>query len=292
MSYNKNGKNLKIYFFFALMLLHFVSFAQDGHRTFGFKNNSEYQTDVTVNSSSILQRGKQVLRIKSTSTVSKISKVIAAGDKGYTFNIRVKSVDNLIDGMGKTLRYNSSDGVDGSNIKNALGYIIDKPVDVKINQYGIIESFDVEKLELATDTLLAFAGIQPEVFEKGKLFGLLADIRYTKNLLKGHNWTDVSTTINEKITTKFWIESINETNIVLKFTSSSLGKLINSNSNGTYLIDNKTGVILEKLVYVVSVGYQVSDGGIVYAVSRSSNIFEKTKLLGNFQNSLSLLGGN
>ncbi|WP_316770400.1 hypothetical protein [Pedobacter frigiditerrae] len=292
MLYNKKGKNLKIYFFFAFMLLPFVSFAQDGHRTFSFKTNAEYQTDITVNSRSIIQRGKQVLHINSTSNVSKTSKVIAIGDKGYTFNIKIKGMDNLIDGMGKKLHYNSASGLDGSTIKSALDYMVNKSVDLKVNKYGIIESFDNEQVEFATDTLLAFAGIQPEVFQKGKLFDLVADITYTKNLLKGHNWTDVSTTANEKITTKFWIENINETNIVLKFTSSSIGKLINSNSNGTYLVDNKTGIILEKLVYVVSVGYQISADKIVYAVSRSSNIFEKTKLLPNFQNSLSLLDGN
>ncbi|TCC93883.1 hypothetical protein EZ428_03680 [Pedobacter frigiditerrae] len=239
----------------------------------------EYQTDVVVNSKSIIQRGKQVLEVNSTSTVSKISKVIAVDDNDYTFNVKVKSTDNLIDAMGKKLHYNSSSGLDGSTIKNALSYIVNKPVDVKINKYGIIESFNVEKVELATDTLLAFAGIQPEVFKKGKLFDLFADITYTKNLIKGHNWTDVSTTGNEKITTKFWIENVNEKNTILKFTSSSIGKLVNSSSNGTYLVDNKTGLILEKLVYVISLGYQVSAGGIVYGVSRSSSIFERNKLL-------------
>lgn len=292
MLHKKKSKYLKIQLFFALTLIHFAVVAQDGHRTFNFKNNEEYQTDITVNSQSIVQRGKQVLNINSTSTVSKISKVLAIGDKDYTFNIKIASMDNLIQGMGKKLHYNSDTKLDGSTIKNALDYIINKPVNVKIDKYGIIENFNAEKVHFATDTLLAFAGIQREVFQKGMLFNLVADITYSKNLLKGHNWTDVSTTADEKITTKFWIESVNENNIVLKFTSASIGKLVNSNSNGTYLVDNRTGIILEKLVYVVSVGYEVSADKVIYAVSRSSSIFERTKLLPTFQNSLSLLDGN
>lgn len=281
MLYKKIDKNMRAYFLFIFTLFHFASFAQDGHRVFNFANNAEYQTNILVNSKSIIQRGKQILKVNSTSDVSKISKVTAVGDKDYTFNIRIKNIDNLIDAMGKKLHYNSSTGLNGSTIKNALDYMINKPVDLKVNKYGIIESFTADQVELATDTLIAFAGIQAEIFQKGTLFGLVADITYTKNLQKGHTWTDVLTTDKEKITTKFWIENINEANTVLKFTSSSIGKLINSNSNsnGTYLVDNKTGIILEKLVYVISVGYQVSAGGIVYGVSRSTNIFEKTKLL-------------
>jgi len=265
--------------FLILGLINFSSFAQDGHRIFNFKNNAEYQTDIVINSKSIVQRGKQVLNVNSTSNITKLSKVMEVGDKGFTFSIKIKNINDQIDAMGKKLNYSSSTGSEGSTIKGALDYMVNKPVELKINKHGIIETFTEDKVELATDTLIAFAGIQPEVFQKGILFGLVADITYTKNLLKGHNWTEASTAEKEKITTKFWIESVNEANTVLKFTSSSIGKLINSNSNGTYLVDNKSGLILEKLVYVVSVGYQVSAGGIVYGVSRSANISEKTKLL-------------
>lgn len=270
---------MKGYLFLIFVSSSFSSFAQDGHRVFRFENNVEYQTDIEVNSKSIIQRGKQTLHINSASNVSKSSKVIEVGDKGFTFSIKIKNISDRIDAMGKKLNYSSSTGTEGSTIEGALDYMVNKPVELKTNKYGIIESFTENKVELATDTLIAFAGIQPEVFQKGVLFGLVADITYTKNLLKGHNWTEVSTTDTEKITTKFWIENVNETNTILKFTSSSIGKLINSNSNGTYLVDNKSGLILEKLVYVVSVGYQVSAGGIVYGVSRSSSISEKTKLL-------------
>ena len=53
--------------------------------------------------------------------------------------------------------------------------------------------------------------------------------------------------------------------------------MLNSNSNGTYVVDNGTGLIREKLIYSLSTGYQTSAGGVLYAVSRSTSISEKIK---------------
>lgn len=270
--------NLKAALIMLCMVLSFVSKAQDGHRVFLFKEGEEYQTDILTNSNAIVQRGKQDLRINTVSTVSKAIKVSLANERGFTFNVKIKAMDNVIDAMGKQLHHSSAIKSDtSSSILKALDFMLNKPIDVVTDKYGIIQSYTDYKAEMATDTLVAFAGLQPEAFEKGTLFGLIADITYHKDLKKGFSWADSVVIDKQKLKTEFKIEDINEKTTVVKFSSSIVGAMVNSNTNGTYVIENETGVILEKLLYILSKGYQVSAGGVVYAVSRATSVSQKTR---------------
>lgn len=270
--------NLKAGLILLFMLLNFASKAQEGHRIFLFNEGEEYQTDILTNSKAVVQRGKQTLNINTVSTVTKSLKVTLANDRGYTFNVKINKMDNVIDAMGKQLHYSSSTKSDtSSSILRALDFMLNKPVDVVINKYGIIQSSTDYKAEMATDTLVSFAGLQPEAFEKGTLMGLVADITYNKGLKKGYTWADSVVIDQQKLKSEFKIEDINEKNTIIKFSSTIMGKLLNTNTNGTYVIDNSSGVILEKLLYTLSTGYQISAGGIVYAVSRATSVSQKTK---------------
>lgn len=260
------------------MVLGFVAKAQQGHRVFLFNEGEEYQTDILTNSKAVVQRGKQELKINTVSTVSKAFKVALANDRGYTFNVKIKAMDNVIDAMGKQLHHSSAIKSDtSSSILRALDFMLNKPIDVVTDRYGIIQTYTDYKAEMATDTLVAFAGIQPEAFEKGTLIGLVADITYNKGLKKGYSWTDSVEIDKQKLKTVFTIEDINEKNTVIKFSSSIVGAMVNSNTNGTYVIDNESGIVLEKLLYILSNGYQVSAGGVVYAVSRATSVSQKTR---------------
>ncbi|MES2417535.1 MAG: hypothetical protein V4541_05075 [Bacteroidota bacterium] len=275
---NLKNCNLKTALWLLFILTSFAANAQEGHRTFNFKQGEEYQSDILINSKAIVQRGKQTLNMNTVSTATKLFKVTLANAKGYTFNVKIKKMDNLIDAMGQRLHYNSEIKNDStSTIIKALDFMLNKPIDVVVNKYGIIQSYTDYKAEMASDTLVAFAGLQPEAFEKGTLLSLVADITYNPGLKKGYTWTDSVEIDKQKLISKFWIEDINEKTSIVKFSSVITGKLLNSNSNGTYVIDNTTGLLLEKILYIISSGYQISAGGVVYAVSRSTSISQKTK---------------
>ncbi|MCY1537993.1 hypothetical protein D9M68_735140 [compost metagenome] len=155
--------------------------------------------------------------------------------------------------------------------------MVNKPVDVLVNKYGIIQSYTDYKAEMATDTLVSFAGIQPEAFEKGTMLSFIADFTYNPGLKKNFSWADSVEIDKQRLTTKFWIEEINEKSTVIKFSSKISTRLLNSNQNGSYVVDNATGVITEKIIYTMSTGYQISAGGVIYAVSRATSVSEKTK---------------
>jgi len=275
---NQKNYNLKAALLVLFILINFAAMAQEGHRVFTFKPGEEYQTEILTNSKAVVQRGKQTLNVNTVSTATKSFTVTLASDRGFTFNVKIKKMQNEIDAMGKKLYHSSDVKSDSSSvILRALDFMLNKPVDVQINKYGIIQSFTDYKAEMATDTLVAFAGLQPEAFEKGTLLSIIADFTYNPGIKRNFSWGDSVEIDKQRLVTRFWVEDISEKTAIIKFTSSISTKLLNSNQNGTYVIDNATGIIQEKILYTISTGYQISAGGVVYAVSRSTSVSQKTK---------------
>lgn len=275
---NNKQYHLKAAYILLFILMNFVASAQEGHRVFSFKPGEEYQTEILTNSKAIVQRGKQTLNVNTVSTATKSYTTTLANDRGYTFNVKINKMTNEIDAMGKKLFHSSEMKSDSSSvILRALDFMLNKPVDVQVNKYGIIQSFTDYKAELATDTLVAFAGLQPEAFEKGTLLSIIADFTYNPGIKRNFSWGDSIEIDKQRLVTRFWVEDITEKTSIIKFTSSITTKLLNSNQNGTYVIDNATGIIQEKILYTISTGYQISAGGVTYAVSRSTSVSQKTK---------------
>ncbi|MBP8066944.1 MAG: hypothetical protein KAY27_00135 [Pedobacter sp.] len=275
---NNKKCNLVAVLLLLFIFINFSATAQDGHRVFTFKPGEEYQTEILTNSKAIVQRGKQTLNVNTVSSITKLFSNTLANERGYTFNVKIKSMRNEIDAMGKKLVHSSDTKSDSTSvILKALDFMLNKPVDVQINKFGVIQSYTDYKAEMATDTLVAFAGIQPEAFEKGTLLSIIADFTYNPGIKKNFSWGDSVEIDKQRLVTKFWVEDINEKTSIIKFTSNISTSLLNSNQNGTYVIDNATGIIQEKILYTISTGYQISAGGVTYAVSRSTSVSQKTK---------------
>lgn len=279
---NETKFKLKIILILLLLFINFAAEAQQNRRVFSLKLGDEFEREILINSNSSLQRGDQVLEIGSISSLTKSYVVKSSSPTATNFNVKIKKMDNLINALDKQLYYNSNQKIDStSNIQKALAYMVNKPVDVTIDKYGVVVASNIYKSEYATDTLVAFAGVTPEIFEKGVLLSIFADLTYNPSLKKDFTWTDSVTINNQKLNSKFWIEDINEKITIVKFNTSIISQMLNTNSNGTYVVDNVTGLIREKLIYSVSTGYQVSAGGVLYAVSRSTSISEKIKKIVN-----------
>lgn len=275
---NETTFNLKTTLLLLFLLINLTTYAQQTGRVFNFKQGDEFQKEILTSSKAVIQRGKQILNVNAVSSLTKSYTVASNTPSGVLLNVKIKKMDNVIDALGKQMHYNSEQKKDSTSIiERALDYMVNKPVDVTVDKYGVILSSNLYKSEFATDTLVAFAGIEPEVFEKGTLLGLFADVTYKPSIKKGLTWADSVQINNQKLNTKFWVEDINEKNTVIKFSTKIVGSLINSNSNGTYIVDNESGLIVEKLVYTISTGYQISAGRVIYAVSRSTSLSEKIK---------------
>ncbi|KQB99995.1 DUF6263 family protein [Pedobacter sp. Hv1] len=275
---NETKFNLKNTLLLLLLLVTFTVNAQDKRRVFALKQGDEFQREILTNSKAVIQRGKQTLSVNSVSSLTKSYVVTSTSANGNVMNVKIKKMDNLIDALGQRLQYNSESRKDSSSIiERALNHMVNKPVEVTVDKNGVILYSNSYKSEMATDTLVAFAGIEPEIFERGTLLNLFADVTYNPSIKKGFTWTDSVQINGQKLNTKFWVEDITPKNTIIKFSTKIVSQLINSNSNGTYIVDNESGLIIEKLVYTISTGYQISAGRVIYAVSRSTSLSEKIK---------------
>lgn len=270
----KTKNILKLIFLFCFISQVSATYAQNLNRAFDFKVGDEYVKNTKVISTGVVERGEQNISVNTESQIKKSIKVTDSTSNGYGFKITIEEMDNKIESLNNVLHFNSNKPVDpSSKIEKALRYMLDKPVELKTDKYGIILSTEDPSKLLANDTLLAFAGIQPEFFERGDLFSLLGDFQYDPSLKKGYSWADSLVIDEQKMVTEYLIEEVTKESTVIKLTTSSFGRLINSNINATYIIDNKSGVILEKIIYTISTGFRVANK-VLFAISRSTSIVE------------------
>lgn len=256
-----------------LILIGYAAVAQQ-HRVFTFRQGDEFEKEIHLNSTCSIQRGKQILNISSSSVVTRLYQAAAASDTAYQFSVTIKKMDDMINFQGKHLHFNSENAIDTtSQIHKVLRYMVAKPSYVSINKRGVIVSAIDAAADLATDTLIAFAGLPEQNFAKGARFDLVADFPVTKALKKGTTWTVSSSAKDQKVTTDFVIDNITDAITIVKFKSSVKGQYLNSNSNGTYILDNKSGIVIQRLVESVSTGYQLKNH-VLYATTRRISLAE------------------
>lgn len=263
---------LKRILFVPLVLIGYAAMGQ--HRVFTFQQGDEFEKQIHLNSTCSIQRGKQILTISSSSNVSRVYKVVAISDTAYQFSVAIKKMDDLINFQGKRLHFNSENAIDTtSQIHRVLRYMMTKPALVFVNKRGIILSSIDANAGLATDTLVAFAGLPDQNLAKGGHFDLVGDLSLSKALKKGYTWKVSSSAKGQTMTTDFVIDNITDAITIVKFTSSVKGQYLNSNINGTYILDNRSGLIIQRLVESVSTGYQLKNH-VLYATTRRISLAE------------------
>jgi len=268
-----NNKSALLSIFF--MMVASAVYAQASHRVFTFQAGDEFQKQIRLNSNCTIQRGKQKLDIVSSSVLSKSYKVTGVTDTTYDFAVTIEKMEDKINSLGRELYFNSESGTDTtSQIQKALRYLVGRPSRLTINRHGIILSATDVASVFRNDTLFAFTGVPEEPFVKGARFGLIADFSTIKPLKKGYTWTTSSSGKKQVVTTTFVIDNITDAITVVKFTNVVKGQYLNSNSNGTYILDNKSGIILQRLVESVSTGYEIQNKK-VYATTRRVSLSEE-----------------
>ncbi len=257
---------------------HNLAMAQGNNRVFSFIKGERFETDVTTTSEATVRRGEHKFNVKSKTTTRKKYTVHNITDDEVNIAVEIDSLSCNLDVNDSKISYYSSEKSDkGSEILKGIGFILHQPIAVTLDNYGVIQNSEEYKAEMATDTLMSFAGIKQEVFTKSSMLSFLADFTYRKDVITGYSWIVDANTNGESITTRFVVDEINEKSTIIRFVSKITSPLLNTNSSGTYIIDNVTGIIKEKYIYTVAVGYLISAGKTIYAVARVTNTVEKTK---------------
>lgn len=251
-----------------------LSSAQTAHRTFTFKKGDQFQRTSFLSSNTVLQRGDQKFNINSFSSTTKVYDVIDATGQGFNLAVTTKHIADTVDAMGKKLEYSSDKPAnDSSVIAKALNNIAGKVASVSINKNGIVTDVTDPALQFTNDTLTAFTGLQQEQIVKGTTLGLLADFVVTQSLKPGYTWADSTIVNGQKTKNTFWVDKLTDKTTTVIFESAITGGYTNSNTNGVYVIDNQTGVVLERMMKSIISGYQLYNR-VVYAASKRTAFTE------------------
>ncbi|WP_114941662.1 DUF6263 family protein [Mucilaginibacter endophyticus] len=265
---------LKVILILLLTGLSTLSKAQTAHRTFTFKKGDQFQRTAFLSSNTVLQRGDQKFNINSFSSTTKVYDVVDATGQGFNLAVTTKHIADTIDAMGKKMAYSSDKPAnDSSAIAKALNNIAGKVASVTINKNGLVTDVTDPALQFTNDTLTAFTGLQQEQIVKGTTLGLLADFVVTQSLKPGYTWADSTTANGQKTKNTFWVDKISDKTTTVVFESAITGGYINSNTNGVYVIDNQTGVVLERMMKSIISSYQLHNH-VVYAASKRTAFTE------------------
>lgn len=230
--------------------------AAQTQRAFNFKKGDEFYRQTATKSSCIIQMGKSQVHINSNSLVARAYDVSSVNDNGYIFTVTTKKITSTLDVDDKHLQFDSGAPLDNNSLlAKGLDYMIDKPTAVSIDKSGVIANVEPPSVKLANDTLLAFTGIANEQYLVGNKFGLISDFLLQGQLGKNFTWGDTTVSGDVKTINKFWVQSQTATSTTIGFSSNSKGKIANTNTNGVYVLNNITGVITQRILKSVSVGY-------------------------------------
>lgn len=247
---------IKILPVLLLILTAFMANAQSAARDFSFKKGDQYYRQTAIKSSCIIQMGKTQVHINSNSLVAKAYDIVDVNDKGYVFTVTPKKITNALDVDNKHLDFDSAKPSDNqSMLAKGLNFMIGKSTRITIDKHGVITFVEPPTVKYADDALLAFTGIANEQFVVGNRFGLISDFLMQGKLDKNYTWGDTTANGDNKVINKFWVQNQTATATTIGFSSSVTGKMANTNTNGVYVLDNATGVITQRILQSVSVGY-------------------------------------
>lgn len=233
-----------------------------------FKKGDEFQRQVFTKSSCVLQRGGQSLHVSSFSIMVKTYKATDASEKGASFTVSTEKLIDTINAMDQNLVYNSSKPADpNSAIQTGLQRMVNIQSAVSVNNKG--EILSLKRPVAANDTLLSFAGIQPESLLPGTSLQFMVDFPVNPGLKKGYTWTDTRTSSE----TVYTIYAVNGRTTTITYKTTIFGGNLNSRVNGSLLIDNNSGLILKRASQSVSTGYEMVNG-VVYTATRRTAITE------------------
>ncbi|RYY34152.1 MAG: hypothetical protein EOP46_14360 [Sphingobacteriaceae bacterium] len=233
-----------------------------------FKKGDEFQRQVSTKSNCVLQRGSQTLHVSSSSVLVKAYKVTDVTDREASFSITTERLVDTIKAMNQDLVYTSAKAADpNSPIQTGLQKMVSGQSVVSVNNKA--EILTVKRQSAVNDTLLSFAGIQPERFVKGTTLQFMVDFPVNPTFKKGYTWKETTPTAE----TVYTIYAINARTTTITYKTSVLGGNLNSRVNGSMLISNDTGIIMKRYSQSVSTGYEMVNG-IVYTATRRTAITE------------------
>ncbi|MES2418977.1 MAG: DUF6263 family protein [Bacteroidota bacterium] len=234
----------------------------------------EYKITTMLSSSMAMKRGDKQIDLTSMSSVTKSYQVTEASDNSYKLSITMNHIADTVNAFNQKLAYSSNRAADpNSAIETALSKMIGETHTVSLDKTGKITQVADAAKATANIQVAAISGLYNKALTVGNTLNFGAGFKLPTGAKKGTTWTETQTKGEAITNTTFTVEASTTTATSISFKSESRQPGINTNLNGLLVMDNTTGVILQRVVKTNSLSNEIV-GDKTYAASRKSIISE------------------
>lgn len=236
----------------------------------------EYKVTTVMSSTTEMKRGDKQIDSKSMSSITKAYNVTEANANGYNLAITTKHIADTIEAFNQKLAYSSNRAADASSsLETALSKMVGEVHTVSLDKSGKITQVGDAAKASANAQIAGLAGLYNKTLANGNFLNFGATFTLPTDAKKGSKWNDTKTIGESTEKTTYSVESTTATTTTVSFKTEQSTPGSNTNLTGMLILDNATGVVLERVIKVNTLSNESSDGKN-YILSRLSTIAEVT----------------
>jgi hypothetical protein len=261
---------LKLSMCLLCSVLYTVSFAQD----LNLKKGDKYTIATLLSANMAIKRNDKQLNFSFKSAVTKSYHVTDANEMGYTIDVTTNHITDTIAAFDQKLAYSSDRAADpNSEIETGLSKMIGQTYLLSLDKSSkIVKVNDAEKA-MADMKVAASAALYHKPLATGNFLNFGANFKLPAAAKKGTVWTDSATNGQLKLKTTYTIDEIQPTFTKILFRGTEIQAGINSNVNGALILENSTGVVLRRVLNIVTIS-KVTVGDKSFLAARKTLVSE------------------
>lgn len=221
----------------------------------------EYKVTTLMSSSSSMKRGDKTLDVKSISKLTKSYMVTDATNSGYNLSMSVTNVADTIDGFNQKLAYNSNRAADpASAIETGLRNLVGTTHALNLDKSGKVTQVANADKAMSDAAVAGSAGVYFDNMAVGKTLKLGANFKLPAGASKGTTWKEENKASGVTTKTTYKVDETSAKQTKVSFTSESAQTGINTNTSGVMVLDNNSGVVVQRVLKIDSKGNSSLDG--------------------------------
>lgn len=235
----------------------------------------EYKVTTVMSTNMQMKRGDKQADYKYMSSITKAYNVTDANDNGYNLAITTKHIADTIDAFNQKLAYSTDRAADAnSSIETALSKMVGETQTLSLDKSGkITQVGDMAKASLHAQ-VAGVAGVYNKSLVNGSFLNFGATFNLPTDAKKGTKWNETTTKGTSTEKTTYTVESVTATTTKVAVKSEQSMPGSNTNLNGILIVDNATGVVLQRIVKLNTLSNESTADGKKYMVSRLNTISE------------------
>lgn len=236
----------------------------------------EYKVTTVMSSSIQMKRGDKQIDSKSMSSITKAYNVTEANANGYNLAITTKHIADTIEAFNQKLAYSSNRAADASSsLETALSKMVGEVHTVSLDKSGKITQVGDPAKASANAQVAGMTGLYNKSLANGNFLNFGTAFSLPAGAKKGSKWNDTKTIGQSTEKTTYTVEATTATTTTVSFKTEQSMPCSNANLNGMLIMDNETGVVLQRIVKLNSLSNESVEGKS-YSVNRLNTISEVT----------------